>query len=218
MITTVDQYRGESMVMVAATQLGLEYSRSQAARVVTDWIEFFSAGPSPIRELQFVSRTPKRLFSALGGQTQLVRLKIKWGDYQDLTPLTAMSNLTTLHLGGASSVESIEPLAILTNVEELSLESIRHTHDVSALARMRSLTRLELGGDWMSPRIAHIDSIAFLRQMPQLRRLVLHSLIVDDLDYSPLLDLPNLEMVRVMKARGMRPTIEQLQSSLPWNA
>ena len=66
----------------------------------------------------------------------------------------------------------------------------------------------------MSPRIAHVDSVAFLRQMPQLRSLLLHTIIVDDLDYSPILELQNLEAVAVMKARGMRPAWD---NSPPWH-
>jgi hypothetical protein len=40
-------------------------------------------------------------------------------------------------------------------------------------------------------------------------------LIVDDLDYAPVLSLPNLEAVRVMKARGMRPSLEELMAATP---
>ncbi len=75
---------------------------------------------------------------------------------------------------------------------------------------MLSVTSLEVGGDWMSSRIAHVDSIAFLRNMPQLQRLLLHTMIVDDLDYSPILDLSALRQVRVMRARGMQPPCEEL--------
>jgi hypothetical protein len=51
--------------------------------------------------------------------------------------------------------------------------------------------------------------------MPQLRDLVLHSMIVDSLDYAPLLHLPQLKTLRVMKARGMRPRWEELVASIP---
>jgi hypothetical protein len=98
------------------------------------------------------------------------------------------------------------------------IEGIRKVHDLSPLGRLSSLTSLELGGDWMAPRIAHVDSIAFLRQLTGLEDVVLHSIIVDDLDYSPLLDLPRLQSVRAMKTRGMSPSYEHLRSVLPWSA
>lgn len=70
---------------------------------------------------------------------------------------------------------------------------------------MTHLRELEIGGNWMTPRTGHISTIAFLRSLGHLETVLLHTLIVDDLDYSPLLDLPCLRSVRVMKARGMRP-------------
>lgn len=79
------------------------------------------------------------------------------------------------------------------------------------------MTNLELGGNWMTPRIARVESFAFLRNMPQLRTLLLHTIAADDLDYSAVLDLPNLTSVRVMQVRGMRPSIEVLKADSPWS-
>jgi len=83
---------------------------------------------------------------------------------------------------------------------------------------MSEVASLRLGGDWMSSRLVHVDSVGFLRQLPQLRSLILHTMIVDDLDYSPILSLPNVEGVRVMEARGMRPSHEELKAATPWSA
>jgi hypothetical protein len=83
---------------------------------------------------------------------------------------------------------------------------------------MSGVTSLEIAGDIWSLRIAHVDSISFLRTMPQLRNLRLDTLVVDDLDYTPILDLPNLQSLMVMKARGMRPRFEDLVASTPWDA
>ncbi len=67
----------------------------------------------------------------------------------------------------------------------------------------------------MSPRNVHVDSIEFLRRMPQLRTLVLHTMIVDGKDYTPLLDLPLLKELRVMPSRGMKPTHDELAAAIP---
>ncbi|NUU16529.1 hypothetical protein HP550_04625 [Cellulomonas humilata] len=216
-ITSVDEYTGETQVRIAATQLGPEFSRTQAQRIVAGWVDFFSAGPSSIEDLQFVTRTPKRLFDALAGQTQLRRLTLKWGDYEDLHALTGMAHLLELHLRGASSVRSIDPLAELTSVETLEIDSLRHARVLDAVGAMASVRDLELGGDWMSMRVAHVESIGFLAAMPQLERLRLHTMVVDDLDYSPLLSIPKLKSLRVMKARGMSPTYEALEASPAWD-
>lgn len=151
------------------------------------------------------------------GQPQLRRLFVKWGDYEDLSPLRSMSQLETLRLGGASSVRNLGPLAKSRALTGLELEGLRHAHDASPLASLTGLRQLELGGDWMSPRVAHIDSIAWLPSLSNLEHLLLHTLIVDDLDYARLLDLPKLRAVRVMAARGMHPSLEELKTRLPWS-
>jgi len=214
-ITTVDEYDGSSVVRVSATQLGTRYSAYQAKRIVDQWCDFLAAGPTPITDLAFTSRTPKRLFASLQGQTQLRILGVKWGDYDDLSPLKGMRELTDLWLGGASSVKSLAPLATLPQLRELAVESLRDVHDLSPLGSLTHLRALELGGNWMSPRIAHADSVGFLRDLPNLESLVLHTMIVDDLDYSPLLSLDSLKEVRVMRARGMSPSHDELCAALP---
>jgi len=214
-IATVAEYDGRPAVRVSATQLGAEFSASQARKVVDGWCAFFATGPSPIASLEFTSRTPKRLFASLRGQTQLKALGVKWGDYEDLSALAGMHELNDLWLGGASSLRGVGPLAGLQQLRCLGIESLRHVKDLSPLASLTRLQDLEIGGDWMSARIAHVDSISFLRQLPDLERLVLHTIIADDLDYSPLLALTKLREIRVKRARGMKPSHDQLAALIP---
>ena len=214
MIEKVTEYRGESAIAVAATQRS-DVTRTEAALIVHDWVEFFSTGPTPIRELHFVTRTPKRLFDALRSQTQLEKLILKWGDYDDLRPIESL-NLRVLRLGGASRITSVAPLARLTTLTHLEVESLWRAHDLSPLVALQQLRQLEFGGDWMAPRTAHIDSIGWLPHLARLEHLLIHTLIVDDLDYSPILRLPALRAVRVMAARGMGPSLPELKKRLPW--
>ncbi|ONI68288.1 hypothetical protein BWI15_35305 [Kribbella sp. ALI-6-A] len=218
MVTEVAEYGGEEVLAVSCTQLGTAYSAAQARRVVEEWVEFFAAGPSGVRDLEFVTRTPKRLFAALRGQTQLQRLAVKWGDYEDLSSLSELENLRELRLGGASRVTSVEPLACLTTLNSLVVEGLRRAHDLSPLGRLRGLKSLELGGDWKSPRTAHVQSIDFLRHLTQLEDLLLHTIVADDLEYTSLLALPRLKSVRVMEVRGMNPPHATLRRMLSWSA
>ena len=217
LLTTVDEYDGREGVLIAATQLGLDYTPSQARRIVADWVDFLSGGPTPIRRLAFVSRTPARLFAALEGQTQLESLSVKWGDYADLSPLGGMAGLRELALRGASRVADVAPLARLNSLRALVIEGFREIADPSPLGRLHGLTALELGGDWISPRNGHLSSIGFLRELDNLEELLLHTVIVDDKDYAPLLELPRLRRVRVKAVRGMHPPIDLLKSRLPWD-
>ncbi|KRF36140.1 hypothetical protein [Nocardioides sp. Soil805] len=216
-IVSVAEYDGEEAIRVRATQLGTGYSASAARRVVADWVTFLAAGSSPIRRLELTSRTPARLFEALAGQQQLESLSVKWGDYSDLSPLGGMSHLHDLSLRGASRVTTVEPLAVLPELRSLAIEGFREIEHPSPIGRLTTLTRLELGGSWTTPRNAHLPSIGFLRELRVLTDLLLHTVVVDDKDYSPLMDLPRLERVRVMAVDGMDPSIEDLTASLPWD-
>jgi hypothetical protein len=217
-VVEVRDYEGESSIALAATQLGSGYSGARKRQIVDEWVDFFEAGPTPIRSLHFLTRTPKRLFSALSTQSQLTDLQVKWGDYDDLQVLSKMNELVALRLRGASGVRDLRPLAGLQAVQALQIEGLRGLVDTSPVGEMHSVTDLELGGNWMTPKNVRITAAAFLGQMPQLKSLLLHTLIVDDLDYHPLLSLPNLQKVRVMATRGMSPHIEELIERLPWEA
>ena len=205
------------MIAVSCTQLGTRYTSSRAKRIVDEWIELLG-NPLPLSDLEFTTRTPKRLFAALAGQPQLNRLIVKWGDYADLGPIGSMPRLRRLELRGASAVTDLHPLAHLNKLEQFALEGFRTIKDPSPLSNLSSLTDLEIGGAWMTPRNGHIATIGFLRELPALNNVLLHTLIVDDLDYSPLLDLPKIRSVRVMKVRGMQPDFDELRRRLPWKA
>jgi hypothetical protein len=214
-LTEASEYTGQDTIAVSCTQLGTDYSAHRAKRVVDEWIELLGH-PTDLKSLRFVSRTPKRLFAALSGQPQLISLFIKWGDYADLRSVECMSGLTTLELNGASAVTDLRPLSNLVNLQSLVVEGFRAVDDTTPLGALVALQRLELGGNWMAPRNGHVPDIRFLSNLTQLQELLLHTLVVDDLDYSPLMALPALRSVRVMKVRGMHPDFEELQKRLPW--
>jgi hypothetical protein len=101
-----------------------------------------------LTELEFTTRTPKRLFAALAGQPQLESLKVKWGDYADLRPIAAMSTLRHLELRGASAVTDVSTLATARQLRLLALEGFRTLEDPSplrALADLRELGTAERG-------------------------------------------------------------------------
>lgn len=215
-LTEASEYAGQAAIHVACTQLGSSYTPTQARRAVAEWVDLLSGEPTAITDLQFLTRTPKRLFNALSGQTQLRRLVVKWGDYDDLTPLEGLQELRLLELGGASAVSQVGPLAALDKLRTLVLEGFRRIDDTMPLGHLVKLTDLELGGDWMSPRNAHVSSIGFLRELNQLEKVLLHTIVVEDRDYSPLLSLSRLKWVRAMATKGMEPSIDHLKRTLPW--
>ena len=124
-LVEVGEYSAEPSVVIAATQLGSAYPERRKRQIVDEWIEFFRSGPTPIRSLRFTTRTPKRLFDALSDQHQLTSLQVKWGDYDDLSVLSSMSQLHTLRLAGASKVRNLAHLAGLQRVETLQVDGLQ---------------------------------------------------------------------------------------------
>ena len=215
-LTEAAEYAGQSVIRIACTQLGGSYTPTRARQVVAEWVDLLSGEPTAVTDLQFLSRTPKRLFDALSGQPQLHRLIVKWGDFSDLSPLRGLRELEHLELRGASAVSDVSPLSALSQLETLAIEGFRRIEDLAPLASLALLTDLELGGAWATPRNAHVNSISFLRKLNRVESLLLHTIIVGDRDYSPLLSMPSLRSVRVMATKGMEPSIDHLKLALPW--
>lgn len=212
-LAEVDEYDGEPRIAVAATQLDCEVSRSSAARIVQDWCDYFAAGPSPITELEFVTRTPKRLFASLRGQTQLRRLVVKWGDYDDLGALSSMTHLEHLSLGSATAVRDLAPLTTLGGLRRLTLEGTRRVHDYSPLGGLQDIEHLVVVESINGPR-QHADSIAFLAGLKRLQYLCF-SPIVDDHDFSAVLALDHVETIVLHPQRNMHPAWADLEWASP---
>lgn len=58
-VVELDDYRGESSIVLAATQLCSGYSETRKRKIVEEWVGFFESGPTPIRSVLLVTRTPK---------------------------------------------------------------------------------------------------------------------------------------------------------------
>lgn len=207
------EYNGEAAICVEATQNDA-LTATQKKKLVQEWVDFFEAGPSPVKRLEFITRTPRRLFESLQHQTQLEDLRLKWGDYSDLSPIPILPNLHTLKFQSAPAVKTLEPLTGNATIRTLQIHGLRDAHDMNPIGTMTSLRNLHLGGDGNSLRVAHIDSLEFIHNLPQLEELMLQGLIVDSKDYSPLLSLKNLKLSWVMATPGMRPKTEELSEHL----
>ncbi len=206
-----EDYDDDLAVSVQATQL--DVPRSMATRIVAEWCDFFGAGPSQIRELEFTSRTPKRLFASLEGQTQLETLVTKWGDYDDLRPLIGMRSLDTLELHSAPALVDLAPLAEIPSLRRLVLTGTFRVRDYSAIGACKRLEDLAVLPGTERGRSTTPD-LDFLAELPLLRELHF-GVEPDDRDWSPILRLQHVDRISIATAADMRPTLLDLEWAVP---
>jgi hypothetical protein len=215
--TEVSEYDGSPRITITPTQLyadafGRPIPRSRTKKIVDEWCDFLSSGQTSIRYLDIESRAPKRLVSALTGQTQLRGLRIKWGDYDDVSALAAMPELWIAELSGASALTDLQPLGSAQALRVLRLGHTQGAPDFSPLGDLRTLEELEIVVQMSAT--AGIPSIAFLRDLTALRHLNLGGRVLDN-DYSPLLSRLDLETLGLFKQKAMTPSFEELVRAIP---
>lgn len=210
-----EQYAGQSTVEISVSHMSGVTPRQQA-RIVDDWCRFFSEGPTDIWDLEFPGRMPKRLFDSLATQTQLRRLAVAWGVYDDLGVIAGMTELLELELESATSITTLEPLRALEKLETLEVGGAGRVRDFPVVGDLVTLRQLSLsGGDG---KCEPVESLAFLTNLRELRRLSL-ALIPEDLDFAPLLELTWVEDMNVWTLekhrRRMTPSMVDLEWALP---
>ena len=214
-IVEVSEYNGESAIIINCTQLddssNSKYKTAKARKnVVNEWCDFLIKNPTAFTELIFCTRMPQELFDAVCSQKNLKKLYIKWGVYPDISKISNLVNIEFLHLGSGSSVGSIEPISKLENLVALTVENFQKIHDYSSLANLKKLESLSLEGDFASPKNLDVQSLNFLRDMQQLRFFSLLTARVQDGDYSPILELNNLEHLTLKSCKEVQQLYPQL--------
>lgn len=214
-IVEVSQYQGEKALTINCTQLGDSFTpqfktQSQKKRVLQEWCDFLTANPSAFEELSFGTRMPQTLFNAVCAQKNLKKLHVKWGVYPDISKLSNLQKLEFLHLGSGASVQSIEPIAMLSNLVALSVENFQKIHDYSAFAKLRKLESLSIEGDGLGPQYIHVESLNFLKQMPQLRFFNFRTARLASKDMSPILGLLNVEHISLRPSKETKVVYKQI--------
>jgi hypothetical protein len=209
-ISQVEEYDGRESVTVAATQLeSPNLTRSQARKILDKWLRFFGT-PSPIRHLELASRVPQELLDAVGAQTQLASLTVKWGPYSDLSPIAGLTELRQLRLGGASRVVDLSPLTALRSLTLLDLDGVTTVSDPSPLSRMTELESLAFGNAHLgSDALVKLEDIEWLGPLVGLRSVALVCVKLARPDLSPLLALPHLGHIALSLRREYRQQVRE---------
>ncbi len=215
-VVELAEYSGEKELTINCTQLdGYPYdpkykSAKEKKRVLSEWCEFLTENPHAFTELRFGTRMPQELFNAVCEQKNLKRLSIKWGVYPDISAISKLQELEHLHIGSGAGVLSVEPLAELKNLVMLSVENFQKINDYSALVALENLELLSIEGDVWGSQYIHIDSLDFLRKMKQLRSFTLTTVRVKSKDYTPILELENIENLLIESRKEVKMIYNQL--------
>ena len=203
----VDQYEGQPRIRVLATQLSdREPSPSRRRALLNDWVRFLSIETN-IVDLDLASRVPQELLDAVRGQRGLERLAVKWGPYRDLSSLSGLHQLEEVTLGGATSVESLDPLTSLPALSRLNVTQA-HRADGTVLGRATSLRELCFGNEHLgSDRNVDLADLRWVGSLVALRRLELPGTRLIDPDLTPILGLPHLEVLRIPLRRAYRKQV-----------
>lgn len=216
-VVEVAEYAGEKELSISCTQLDgyilypKKYAKaSERKRVLNEWCEFLTENPEAFTTLSFGTRMPQKLFNAVCKQKNLKSLYIKWGVYPDISAIAELQKLEYLHIGSGAGVLSIEPLAQLKNLVVLSVANFQKITDYHPLTALEDLEMLLIEGDWLSPKYIHLDSLDFLRDMKQLRAFCIMTARVASKDYTPILELENLESLWVSSRKEVKAIYNRL--------
>ena len=212
-ITEVSDYEGTAELSLICTQLAGTHTPTQQKRIVEEWCDFFSR-PQPVRRLWLHSRTPQNLFKSLCSQANLETLYIKWSAIDDLSPIAGLRSITHLYLGSSSKISSIDALADLQTLVDLSLRNLQGVNDYSAVGRLTRLEQLCIEGDGIaSMKKAKVASLRPIASLTELKRLKLSWVTVLDDSFaclSNLKSLKHLDLPSSLRADDVRLLSEAL--------
>jgi hypothetical protein len=135
---------------------------------------------------------PPIMEAALAAMTSLAALDIYGTRMTSLAPLASLP-LARLRLTWAHQITDITPLGALGELEVLTIGEMKRMHDFAPLARCRALRSLHIeSGLWSNQKV---ESLAFLRDMPQLEELAFNYLTIPGDDLTPICALKGLKLL-----------------------
>lgn len=160
-----------------------------------------------LRGYRAVDLTPLAALSHLVELVMKDRPKVK-----SLAGLSAFPELRLLGIYLAKDLADIEDLAGRSAIEDLAFEACRKIARLDALAACSGLRRLNLS------ECGDLASLGPIRALDNLEHLSLFgSTKIGDDDLTPIEGLPRLRQLRMQSRRSYRPSVEEIQASLPRN-
>lgn len=165
-VHTLAEYDGSEECCIACTQLQTQYSDSERKQILKDWIRFLQDHPTAFRRLHFNSHVPQSLFDAICYQKNLTELRLKWGNYHNLSSLRDLKKLQYLYLGSCSGVQDLAPITTRNKLIVLYIENFKQVTDYSSLHKLDMLEQLVISGPVLADVV--VKDIDFLCDMRSL--------------------------------------------------
>ena len=183
-------YVGGPELFLDVKPLGRDVPESQRRKRVDVWCELLPT-LTDLRRLWLFSHVPKRLFEAACELSSLEALYVKWGNADDLSPLSTLTNLRHVHLGSLTKVTDIRPLAAMKQLRSLEIENFKRVEVFDDLADLTELELLRLDGSiWTEQKIESLDPVG---RMLGLRSFSMVNSRLKSMSFDPLLNLDKLE-------------------------
>lgn len=184
--------------------------RVEQKLVLAEWVRFLSS-TTRITELNLVSRVPQDLLNAVGEQSQLKALAVKWGPYSILEPLRRLTELRDLSLGGARAVSDLQPLVVLHRLRKLAIDQPFSASNPEVLGQLQSLETLRFGNaDPASDHPLDVVGLEWVGRLRNLRILHLPGTRLPAEQLPMLASLPNLVQLRIPLHNVYRKVVFEL--------
>lgn len=144
--------------------------------------------------------------SQLAALEKLEKVDLRDNKVTDISPLAGLDRLEYLNLYGNSTLQSIEPLASLSNLEKLIIGYVPVGSQVDNLSTLSTLKYLNL-------RDCGVEDLTFLSELSNLEYLNLHS-NTNIQDINPIKHLTNLETLILVDVplQGQEDLLANLQN------
>lgn len=184
------EIRSDGRLLVWCTQTQL--TEKEQRKLVSRWCDVLPSLQG-VRHLWFVSRVSQKLFDAACRVPGLESLRIKWSGVKTLEAIENASALRHLFIGSSAGVQSIQPLGSLTMLQTLGIENFARIRNLDPLADLKELRQLSVeGGMWTTQ---HVETLAPVGELLNLRYLGIRGLRSADRTLSPLFNLRQLEVL-----------------------
>ncbi len=184
----MDEYTGCDRLNIACTQLAVRPSEQRA--IVKQWCEALPR-LAAVKVLWFSSRVNQEMFEAACRMSVLEGLYVKWSGIKTLESIQSLTDLRFFHLGTSGSLENIDVLSQMKNLLVLELEDLKKITRLDPIAVLTQLEGISVQGSVETTQI--VDTLAPLSRLTGLRYLSLPNLKTRDGTLGHLTSLHALE-------------------------